>query len=553
MSNDSLKRQRRRAAASRTREAASKRAAAGGSQARREPSPQAVATSKQEKPSSQKKAASSRSEGRRRRGIGSTRVKDRTRLSEKMGASSRRRLFLQSTAIDFLLVLAVAVGLTFTVSFGFHSAAALRGNIGLIALMEAPLLLAMFVGSWSKKTLAPSIGATVVVAAVIVGVAMAVSPDPMFADASDGHGWSVNDVPGNYGIFAMTAVVCGAVSFLLSRRPVGLVFLLAITIAASGTVQYLWPTWMTEEPGVAASVILMICVATLLIYQCYKQSIYSANRVKRTSFLGAFSFSAIVVCICVAVGALVFFGVVAGLGLTTGQFPPPFEEYVSPPWAETSDQYSTTTAEGDATSDKTDDEEKESQSEAEGGSNSMAEAFAGFWEQSFVANMVKSSTGYTEDGENADYDTVMYLIVTWGAIITAVLIVLLVVAVILAQRARRTLRLRWLSRKSRSYEMWYLYTFLVGRFRRMRIRQPAHLTPLEFAQGFSKTMRPFTRDTDGVDFIEVSAVYQDVVFGGIQPTEEQMARVRRYYRAFFKNARRYVGWPKWLLYKYWRI
>ena len=47
--------------------------------------------------------------------------------------NGRMRLFLRSSAFDFLLVLVLSCALVFTVSYGFESAPDLRGNLALEA------------------------------------------------------------------------------------------------------------------------------------------------------------------------------------------------------------------------------------------------------------------------------------------------------------------------------------------------------------------------------------------------------------------------------------
>ena len=478
----------------------------------------------------------------------STRVRDRARLSERIGHSTRLRLFIESSIPDFILVVIVSTALTFTLSYGFYSAWDYRGNIALITVISIFMSLALFLGSWSKKALAPSALAAVIVAGVVVGGAIASSPEPMFSDG-------LNDVSGNYGIFALLAVVVPVVTFLLSRRTVTLVFLLAFAVISCGTIQFLYRDWMTDQPGIPATIVVMIGIGMMFVYQCYKQSIYSANRLKRTSFAGAFAFSALTGVVCVLVGALVFYGLIQAAGLTTPEIKF-FEEYVSPPTVEVDSNYQEKDDEGDETTDETNDEEEETSQEGEGGdSDQQDSSVLGFLDQTIMADAARAIVGLTQ--QQSDDDTgaedIQYLIIVWTLIITILLIVLLALSIILFQRYRRTLRLKRIEKRSNAYQVWYLYTFLLGRFRRLRIRKPAQLTPLEFAVGFSKAMLPFTRETGGVDFVEVSSLYQDVVFGDCQPTDEELARVKDYYRAFFKNARQYVGWPKWLLYKYWRI
>ena len=479
--------------------------------------------------------------------LGPTRVRDRSRLSERMKKSTRMRLFAQSIIPDFLLVLIVSTALSYTVSFGFHSAWEYRGNVLLIAALTIPVLLALFLGTWSKRTAAPSIFATIVVCAALIAGASALSVEPIMTDGV------ISDVPGNYTIFAVVIAVDAIISFLLSRRAVGLVFLLITAVITCGVIQFLYREWIVDEPGILATLVVIGAVGMLLIYHCYKQSVYSANRVKRTSFVGVTAFSALLAVVCVLVGVGVFYGVIQASGLQTPEIKF-FEEYVSPPVDEKANSYERAQAEGDDTSSETSDEESETNQEGEGGTNETPQdiiesalresAIAGI-----IAQIAGVDMGSTDEGDQA----AAWVILRITALIIALLIIAAIVAIILLQRYRRTWRLKRIADRTNAYQAWFLYTFLLGRLRRLGIRKAAHLTPLEFAVGYSKAMTPFTRDTGGVDFVEVSLVYQDAVFGGIQPDDERLDRVRAYYRAFFKNARIYVGWPKWIIWKFWRI
>ena len=66
-------------------------------------------------------------------------------------------------------------------------------------------------------------------------------------------------------------------------------------------------------------------------------------------------------------------------------------------------------------------------------------------------------------------------------------------------------------------------------------------------------MRPYTRGTNGVDFVQITELYEKAVFGGYAPTDDEVERVRGYYRAFYKNAFKATMWPKWVFWRFWRL
>ena len=486
---------------------------------------------------------------RRPKGIGSTYVKDRSRLSGKLSPKVRMRLFLQSSALDFVLVLVVSTCMALTLSFGFESAWQYRGNPLVSGGLIVPLLLAMYAGSWSKKALLPSVVVVAVIAVLEVGVAMAVSPEPLMADGN------LQDTAGSYPIFVIVCIACAIVVFLLSRRTTGLVFLLLAVMLSCGAIQFLYPEWTSEEPGLAVTIVATVCLGMLVIYQCYRQSIYSANLVKRTSFFGVMGFSALVASFCVIVGVGVFFGVVAAIDYETPDIRI-FTSVKSPPLSDEARDYEKMNDESDETTDDTNDKQDQTnqQDEGEGASedadgNGVPDAIEG----SLLADFAMAISGIDTLDDEEDYQNISYLSVELTAIITAVLIVFALVAVVLLQRYRRTWRLKRIAGRSNSYQVWYIYTFLLERFGRLKMKKRCSLTPLEFAVGASTAMEPFERDAEGASFVEVSAVYQDAVYGGIEPSDEEMKRIKLYYTRFFRNARRHVGTVKWALWKFWRV
>ncbi len=478
--------------------------------------------------------------------IGSTRVKDRSGLSERMAKKTRTRLFLESSVLDFLLVLLVSASLSFTVSYAFHSAWDYRGNVAMVAALMLPTLLCLYAGSWSKRAVLPAGIACAVVGVVMVAVAVGISPDPFIVDGS------LSDTEGCYGIFAIVCFVVPVVVFLLSRRPVGMVFLLLAATIAAGLVQFLYREWAAEGPGIPAAVVMLFGIGMMFVYECYKQSVYSANRVKRTSFAGAFAFSALIGAVCVLVGAGVFYGVVAATDLETPEIKL-FEEYVSPPVTDEARDYEKMEIRGNETSDNTGDETDDT-GEIGPGDESNVESGTATLPDSVLGKLVSSIAGVDPDEVDSSSDNAaMHFAMQLLWIIYVVLAVAAVVAFLAFWRYRRTLRLKRIAKRSNAYQVYYLYEFLLERFRRMRIRKPAYLTPVEFAEGFARTMHPYTRGANGVDFIEVTNLYQEAVFGGREPSDEELERVRGYYRAFYKNAFKATMWPKWIFWRFWRL
>lgn len=460
-------------------------------------------------------------------------------------SSKRADSFLRSNGPDFLLVLVAAAALTFVVSYAFNSAPDYRGNVGIIALIAVPVLVCLYAGSWSKRAVPYSACATVVVSLAVLGIATAASPDgALFVDGA------INDSAGNYTVFALVAIAVTVLTFLLTRRTAGLVVGLVLGAFACGAVQYLYRDFLTAQPGIPATMVFLGAVVALFCYQTYKQSVYSAARVKKTSFAGMLGYSAVLSLVCVLVGLGVFAGIISGLGLTTPDIRP-FEHRAAAPVEEHDESYSDKDSENDQTSDQTNDEQSSTNQDAQGSGTGLLSG-EGLLE-SPIGAVVQQVMGYSDDSSDESRQEVTYLIITITQILIAFAVVALIVAAILFQRYRRKLRLKRMADLPLAQQTAQLYAFFMGRFARMKIRKPDALTPLEFALGFEEALEPFEKGTGGVTFTQVTGLYMDATWGGLDVSQEDFDQVIAYYGQFFRNAREYVGWPKWILGKFWRI
>jgi|GEM_PF-5200203 len=483
-----------------------------------------------------------------RRGTDEKTPHDARATDNNLKAGERLSMFLRSAIPDFLLVLLVSTALVYTVSYGFNSAADIRGNILLEGGIGAALLVALFAGSWSKRALLPSAIATVVLTVGIIMAFAAMMPaeTSLFVDGQ------VNDVPENYLIFAFIAVIVPIVVYLLSRRSVGLVVLLALGIVSCGTVQFLYRDWMTSQPGLIASVLVLFGIGVMFVFQCYRQSIYSAKRAKRTAFGGAFAFALVVAGVCVAAGIALFFGVIGPLGITTPSIKP-FQDYFSRPVVEFNATYDDQQVDNpDITANQTNDEMDDSNQDAPGGDTSDATDESGNQASNPLTGVAQAMSAFSPDNWNQQFNAISYNIPDYMRWLLPALVAVLIVAAILLRRYLRTYRLKRMRNRSYSYRVCCLYGFLMKRFKYLKIVKQPSMTPLEYALSARTAMTGFARNTGKVDFVRVTTIYQRACYGGIPLTEEEYQQVERYYRAFFDNARQRVGKLKWL-WKFWRV
>lgn len=460
-------------------------------------------------------------------------------------ASSRRMGFLKANVLDFVLVLVVSVALIMTASFGFNSAPDYRGNPLLAAALSAPMLLILFAGSWSRRVVLPSAVVAIAYAVVVMVGAIVLttgSGTELFVDGS------VNDVATNYIVYACVALVVPVLAFLLSRRTVGLAFLLIAAVLCCCWIQFLYRDWANNH-GLAISLVVYVGIAMLFVYQTYKSSVRNAQRAKKTRFLGVFAYAAGIALVCAGLGAAVFFGIVQPSGLQTADVRP-FQKTFSVPVQKYSGVYSPEQVEDpDKTTDKTNDNWKDSNENNDGGDEADDSDDPQANPLSAVQQFVSS---FSSDDWSQQFDAINYDQLKWGALIAALVIAAAWAFVIWLRRHQRARRLQAIEAQEPQKQVWSLYNFVIDRFKRMKVERPTTLTPMEFALSSQRNLAQFAEDTGGVSFVRMTDIYQRVCFGGQTPTTQELDDMKNYYNAFFKNAYLYSGKLKWI-YRFWRI
>ncbi len=469
----------------------------------------------------------------------------------QVGAPStptRMQLFLRAALGDFLLVLTVSVGLVLAVSYAFNSVPDVRGNVFVVIALTAPMLAILFAGSWSKRALAPACAGAVVYAIAVVAVCAALTPAdvPLFVDAQ------INDDPASPVLFGVVSIVVPVAVYLLSRRRVGMVVLLVAAVVALGAVQFLYRDWAAHDAGTAVSVVVLVALFALFAFQGYRTGIREVKRLERTAFARATLFAVGTSLACVAVGALLYFAIIAPLGLTTPEIKP-FQDYYTRPVIEYTGVYDEQQVDNpDITTNQTNDENKDSNQDADGGEQQKSPDNNDEQGSNPVASFVESLTSFDINDWNQQFAAINYEQLRLGAIIVVLIVAAIAVAAVLLQRARRERRLKKLASEPLEVRIWSIYDFLTGRFAKLGIKRPETLTLMEFAMARRAQMAPFARGTEGVDFLALTLIYQRACYDKGRVSEQDWLAVERFYRAFFKNARAYVGRRRWLR-DFWRM
>lgn len=455
----------------------------------------------------------------------------------------RLRTYVRVSILDFLLVLIVSSCLAMTVSFAFESAPDLRGNALLVAGLCAPELLILFFGGTSRRAVLPSAILTCIWVAIVIAVAcFLTAPTPLFVDGA------LNDVAESYLPFAVVIAVVPILAYLLSRRALGMVFLLLLSVLSCSWVQFLYRDW-SDSNGFAIAIVAYAALAMLFVYQTYRSSVLSAKRVKKTSFIGVFAYAAVIALACAGLALAVFFCIVQPAGLKTFDLRP-FQEYYSMPIEQYAGVYDKQQVENpDDTTNKTDDEMKDSNKNAEGGPEKDQDDQP---QPNPLSNVQQFLSQFSPDSWDQEFDGVNYDQLKLGAFLVALAIAAVVAAAIAARRHIRKRRLAKWSELAPKDQIRQMYDFFCNRFGKMKIERAETLTPMEFALASQRRLAEFSEGTGGVNFVRITDIYQRSNFGVEEPSAEELADVKAYYGAFFKNARHQVGNLKWI-WKFWRI
>lgn len=458
----------------------------------------------------------------------------------------RLELFLRSSAVDFILVLAVSVCLVIAVSFGFKSAPDLRGNPLVASALCAPMLVALFAGSWSKRALLPSALAAAACAVAELAILGFLGTEPLFVDGA------LNDSEGCYMVYGFVAVMVPVLTYLLSRRRVGVVVLLLASALACAFVQFMYRDWVESEPGTAVFLVCMIAAGALMVFQSYREGLYNSVKAGRPRFALAGLFSCGLSAVCVLLGAALFMGIVAQLGLSTPDIKP-FKDFFTRPVIEYTGIFSQLpTQDPDITTSQVTEEESDANQQGPGGIQSDAPDQLEDENVTVVDQLVQAVSSFDMSSWIESFTSVNYKQLLIENLPWIVLAIAAIVAVVLLWRRQRERRLAKIAAKPASWRVWYLYNWLMKRLRRLGVEKPPASTPLEFAMATRAQLMPFARGTDGIDFLVVTLAYQRACYGVQESADEDYLLVERYYRAFFKNARDYVGGWKWL-WMFWRI
>lgn len=460
--------------------------------------------------------------------------------------SSQFRRFLHSNVYEFALVLVLSVALGYAILSGFEASLALRSRIEIEIPLVGTLLLILYAGSWSRKARIISILSAIayIIASIVVALVLASTQVAPF------DGMVVNDVEGNHAIFVVALLATTLICYLLSRSRAGTVALTLVSVFCCSVVQFLFRGWLADEGGLVDFIIVLVASIVLIVYRRYRICMDKSELKTKPTFGMSMVVGGVVAMCSIGLSALVFVMLINPLNLSTPILKP-FEYRIIPPVVEytgTYDQY--LVEDPDKFTSLLNERENATTSNAQGGSvpDQEKEEKA----QNPLITFLQSMMIFSDEDWMEDFDPHMFERMRFAFVIVVILVLLAIALVIFLRIRRRDVRLKRLEDRPLAERVTYLYGFLLSRLKRLGLGKPETSTPLEFAYDSRRNLVPFTRGTQQVDFVRVTIIYQRAAYGSMEITQEEYETVRRYYRAFFGNAHRYLGTPKWLI-QFWRI
>lgn len=439
--------------------------------------------------------------------------------------------------LEWLLEAGIATALVYIVQCGFKTTAFVRSLVPVSFAIALVVLFALLYGRGMRRgpvRVAGYVGAGVFALVLAgVGVGLSVEENP-FAD-----------LPGNLLISALIYALVPLVVYLASRSRYLVIVLFAVGSLLGACMQFLY-----ERDVLVALVALCVLCPALAVYRNYQQGAYSVESLQSVRYgraaLSGIALGAGAGVVAVAICALVL----APLGLPTLE-PKFFTEYRS---LEEIDVYGAASPSDDSdnvlTSDNLTDDvryttnkgdlEDGEQAQAPNPSDGQeAERFAG------------SMFGLDLDSTDSAFDLFSYVDRTLLFAIPLAILALVVLAILVKLLLRRRRLARYSKAPPRAQAQDF-YEFFLSRLEKLGLGKPVSMTAREYGKGFSRELRPFVAGKTGVTFDDLSAVYEKATFANQELSRHELGMFRSFYKAFYGNCRRYLGFWRYTL-KFWQL
>ncbi len=450
----------------------------------------------------------------------------------------------RALGLEFLLIALSAAALSVVMLNAFYldGLAAAFTWAGRAAMAAAATVALVAVGSFARGR-AAKLGAFFALAAALVVAALALSSG----------GALYEDAEGNYLYFALVCVVCAGAALAFSRTLTGCYAWAGIVVVACVIVQAFY-----ESGETATSLAAAVAALALIVYKNFNTALAKASLVAAPAHGRNFATSLACVAAPLAAAALLWFAVLAPLGLPTLHITL-LTDYRSLPIEQakgTADEvpelnYELTTqqlTDGDPYT--TDDPVASDSASTEVGSAGASSAAAP--EEAQQAN--GTGGGLMSALNSASLDAAIDAI-SYSTVFPIIIVILLLAAAALAaiialglwrrgRHERRAAKLLALP-PGAAYQQMYLY--LLGQLQRMGFfNQPA--TTLTRAAALTNYRLATIQEITQVSFERLTCIYAACAYGEHEPSDDELTALAAFYLRFPAAAKAHIGPLKYLIF-----
>ena len=432
--------------------------------------------------------------------------------------------YFKSKVWELLFCAVAASALSYTVCSGFYATRPLQAYPLAIAGISIAITVVLFLIAYNARS---AICGGIAFGAVVVAV--------VWLLAATGPGETpLDDVEGNYALFAIVVIASTLLVYLGSRTQVLTVVLLVVGVYASETMEYLY--WGNH---VAALLVFMVAGVALMLQKGYQRTVANTSA-GRVSF-APIALSALAIgAVALLVGAGVYYFAIAPLD-PPNQTVKLFTEYRRIDEIEVRGTGATTADQGGQSGNLAGGDSVESDESAADDPFDMV--------QSSFTEMVDNLQDQLGDTGAALQLFPPDLL----ALLAALLVAALFALPVLLKKLQRRMRYNRLVKPGGQEAAKNLYRFFLDRFRKLKLARPDEVSLSAYAAGFEQSFERFEAPSaerlgvsEGSAFSRLTDLYVRSVYGDERLNDDEVAAFVRYYDSFYRNACRYVGRPRYV-------
>ena len=438
-------------------------------------------------------------------------------------------LYIKSSLWDFILLAVACIGLEYTLYNVFYILPALQYSVW-PALMSTAALLLLFAVAYNRRT--TRIGGIIYALALVVVLVASASAcgDRNFLD----------DYEGNLFYFALVTAFVPTFGFLMTRKRLGVAMFFVL-----GGFACAWTQFFYERYAFALLLCFVISALALIVYKNYQRSAATAASVQKLSFLSGFCVAVAAVAISVVAACGLWFGVVQHLhpGAVVIELVNEERALEEVEVKGVSGIYQTPNLE--LTSSQTNDDARTTDDmklDADG--NPVP---AGLKSSSTSQEQATGTfKGLNLESLDDDYDLQTNQLPSWTLPVLLAALILIIIGYFVGRRIWRNVRLSRMCSGSPAQQIQAIYPFLASRLALVGLGIPIGSTLGEYVENNRSALERFDA-TAGASFAGLTQVYADTVYGNTPASQEQAEPFARYYRGFWRAARKELGTTKYMI------